>query len=105
MHESISFELQSLINTYNYQYMRIVDTVVKILFLANLLFWFGIFVHYLFLQTNTESSCILIVILIALEPVLYLVSFIGYQRKRKSIYIASLVFMFFNSILSLTDEV
>jgi hypothetical protein len=76
-----------------------------ILYAMNIAFWLGIVVYYWFIEFAGNSSYLLIKILLLFEPLVFAISLLGYLKRIRFIYLVTLIFLIFNSILSLTDEV
>ena len=64
-------------------------------------FWLLIAIFYSFVKENSNS---MINFLLFMEPIIFLIAFIGYLKRNIIIYYLTLVFLFCNAILSITDE-
>lgn len=73
-----------------------------ILFSLNFLFWIFIAISYSFVRENPNS---IVKFLLFLEPIIFLIAFIGYLKRNIIIYYLTLIFLFCNAILSITDEI
>ena len=74
-------------------------------FILNIAFWLWIFLNYSFIKFYGNGDYILARVLLFFEPVIFIVALMGYLRKRRVIYILSILFLTANSLLSITDEV
>ena len=72
-----------------------------ILFFINFLFWTFVAIFYSLVR---EDSTSMVSILLFMEPIVFLIAFIGYLKKNIVIYYLTLIFLFCNAILSITDE-
>ena len=75
------------------------------LFVANIMFWMGIFVYYSFFKYAGHEQYAILKIFLFIEPVLFFAGLLGYLRKNRLIFIVTMIFLVVNSILSITDEV
>jgi len=73
--------------------------------MINIVFWLGIFLYYAFVKYPMEGNYIILKVFLLFEPVIFIGMLIGYINKNKLIYVGSVIFLAFNSILSVTDQV
>lgn len=71
-----------------------------IAFFLNLFFWIIVATYHLFMKSSNP----IISFLLFMEPVAFLFALTGYIKKSGTVYYLTLVFLLFNSILSVTDE-
>lgn len=76
-----------------------------ILFIMNIIFWMGIWMYFTFVKYVDEEAYLMVKILLFGEPVLFTIGLAGYLRRSKLFYLLTLLFLFGNSVLSITDEV
>ena len=74
-------------------------------FIANMAFWLGIFLCYSFVKYRGDKDFLILKVLLFCEPVIYFLALWGYLKKRRTIYILTLLFLAANAALSVTDEV
>ena len=72
---------------------------------VNIIFWLGIFLYYSLIKYPMEENYIILKIFLLFEPIMFMAMLLGYIQKNKMIYVGSLIFLGFNSILSITDQV
>jgi hypothetical protein len=77
----------------------------QLLLAANIIFWMFIACYFSFFEYVGDNNYLIIKILLFSEPILYLVSFIGINKKIKIIYLSSIILAFVNTILSITDQI
>lgn len=76
----------------------------KTIIVMNIVFWSTIFIYFSFFKFAGREEYLFIKILLFFEPLFFLIIFLGVRKKNKLIYIFSIIFVFLNSILSITDE-
>lgn len=81
---------------------RLIKQITYTLFIANIQFCLFVFIYYSFVLNETANT---IKILLALEVVLFIISFYGIIHVNKTIYFGTLMFLLINSILLLTNHI
>jgi hypothetical protein len=76
--------------------------ITKILLIINAGFWLEIAVYFSFFKYAGKTGLIFVNIMLFLQPVLYIFSFIGINKKIKYIYIFSIFFVISNALLSIS---
>lgn len=77
----------------------------KVLLIISIVFWSIMAVYHSFFKFTPNESYLIIKILLFFEPLLFAIALFGLIKKIKFIYILSVIFVFFNAMLSITDEV
>ncbi len=76
-----------------------------VMIIVNIVFWLGIFLYYSFVKYPMVEDYIILKIFLLFEPMIFMGMLFGYIKKNKWIYVCSVIFLAFNSILSITDQV
>lgn len=76
----------------------------KILLFINAFFWLIAAFYFSFIKYPDNKDYLAIKILLAMEPIGYLVLFYAVVKKWKVIYSLGLYFVLFNCLLSITDQ-
>lgn len=74
------------------------------LLLVNAAFWLVYAIYFSFLWFWGRPEYLIIKILLFMEPILYVGSLWGFVKRNRYIYICSVLFVFANTILSITDQ-
>lgn len=77
----------------------------KILLVISIIFWSIIVVYFSFFKFPSNENYLLLKIFLFLEPLFFTIALFGLLKKIKIIYIFSIIFVLFNAILSITDQI
>lgn len=77
----------------------------KIILIANIVFWTVIAIYFSFFKFASNEYYLILKVLLFFEPLFFAIALIGLIKETKIIYALSIVFVFLNAILSITDEV
>ena len=75
------------------------------LFLLNIFLWLVIAGYNICITDSNSPDYILIEILLFLEPIVFTIALIVYMKRLRLMYVITLIFLFINSFLSITDQV
>ncbi len=84
---------------------RLIKQVTMILYVANIQFWLFLLIYFISFETITSVSDYFECFVFGSEIIVFSLSFYGYIKQKKIIYIGSLIFVFLNAILSITDQI
>lgn len=76
----------------------------QIIAIINIIFWLAIAIYFSFFKFASYENYLIIKLLLFLEPVFFAIVLVGLIKKIKIIYIFSILFVFANGLLSITDE-
>jgi hypothetical protein len=77
----------------------------KILLIINIIYWGLIASYFSFFKFTSSDNYLIFKILLFLEPLFFIIALFGFINKIKTIYIFSIIFIFFNTLSSITDQV
>lgn len=77
----------------------------KIILIANIVFWTVMAIYFSFFKFTSNEYYLILKVLLFFEPLFFAIAFIGLIKEIKIIYVLSIIFVFLNTILSITDEV
>lgn len=77
----------------------------KIILITNIIFWTIMAIYFSFFKFASNEHYLILKVLLFFEPLFFAIALIGVIKKIKIIYLLSIIFVFLNAILSITDEV
>jgi len=77
----------------------------KSLLIINIIFWSIIAVYFSFFKLYSNEDYLILKVLLFFEPLSFTIILVGLIKRIKIIYWLSIVFLIFNAIISITDEV
>lgn len=80
-------------------------TFCKIILVANITFWTITATYFSFFKFYFNENYLILKVLLFFEPLFFIIILIGLVKKIKIVYVFSIIFVFLNAILSITDEV